>query len=82
MFNLVLGVVLYLLINKFDNWSWVDRIWGLMPIAFATNFLCYQKYCEYQKDVDRKLVMTGLIVIWGLRLTHTLWRKGIYSKGN
>jgi steroid 5-alpha reductase family enzyme len=44
-FNLVLGVVLYLLINKFDNWSWVDRIWGLMPIGFALHFLAYQKYC-------------------------------------
>ena len=25
--------------------------------------------------------MAGLVIAWGLRLAHTLWRKGIYSPG-
>lgn len=80
-FNLILATVVYVLIKITDNWSWIDRLWGLMPIAFSANFLFYPVYCQHETIPTRKILMATLIGIWGLRLAHTLYRKGIYSPG-
>lgn len=81
-FNLILSTLTYILIKIYDNWSWMDRFWALMPIAFTFNFLFYPYHCYGETIPARRIMMTVLIVLWGLRLAHTLWRKGVYSPGN
>lgn len=79
--NLTVSVVIYLLIKKTDNWSWMDRLWSILPMVHALHLLLYPHYCEGEPITHRKLMMVGLILLWGLRLTHALWRKGVYSPG-
>ena len=80
-FNLVLSTVAYLLIKKTDNWSWMDRFWSLMPMVHALHFLYYPQLCQSHNPTTRQKLMTGLVIIWGIRLTHTMYRKGVYFRG-
>lgn len=56
--------------------GWIDRLWSLCPpvfcliVAFATDF-----------QWARVNVMTLLVVLWSVRLTHNFARKGGYRKG-
>jgi steroid 5-alpha reductase family enzyme len=60
----------------FDEYSWVDRIWSVVPpvyiglLAWAADF-----------DDVRLNVMTALTTAWGARLTFNYARKGGYRKG-
>lgn len=59
----------------------MDRLWGPLPIVYAVHFLLYPHYCLSEDSNPRKQMMAALVILWGLRLTHTLYRKGVYSKG-
>jgi steroid 5-alpha reductase family enzyme len=66
----------FLLSTMFQEYSWVDRIWSVVPpvyiglIASAAHF-----------DDMRLNVITVLTALWGARLTFNYARKGGYQKG-
>ena len=55
------------------DYSWVDRIWSVLPVAFAWYYAfrggCTQALCA----------IAVLVTIWGARLTFNFARKGGYT---
>jgi len=55
--------------------SWVDRIWSIVPVAYAWVFTVASGF-------DARLVVMALLVtLWGIRLTFNFARKGGYAPG-
>lgn len=55
------------------NNSQVDKLWSLLPIAYAWITAYYGDYSP------RLVLMAGLVSIWGLRLTYNFSRHGAFS---
>ncbi|NKQ51267.1 DUF1295 domain-containing protein [Amycolatopsis sp. K13G38] len=58
------------------EYSWVDRIWSLVPIAYLAIFAGAAGFADARLDV-----MLVLGVLWGARLTFNFARKGGYAPG-
>lgn len=72
---LAVVVACWLLSVVTREYSWVDRIWSVMPpvyVAIATWQTGFQ---------PRLVLMTALTAAWGVRLTFNFWRKGGYAAG-
>jgi steroid 5-alpha reductase family enzyme len=65
--------VLSLLTREF---SWVDRLWSIVPVAYVGWFA----WAAGGRD-PRLNLMTVLVVAWGARLTFNFARKGGYARG-
>ncbi|WP_431877753.1 DUF1295 domain-containing protein [Amycolatopsis sacchari] len=72
------GVVLvtWLLSLVTREYSWVDRIWSLVPIAYVAVFAGQAGFADARLDV-----MLALVALWGARLTFNFARKGGYAPG-
>ena len=55
-----------------DNVSQVDKLWSLLPIAYAWTVAAHGDYSP------RLLLMAILVTAWGLRLTYNFSRHGAY----
>ena len=58
------------------EYSWVDRIWSIIPIAYMWVFASVDGFAD-----TRLVVMAVLVTLWGARLTFNFARKGGYAKG-
>lgn len=58
-------------------WSWVDRLWSLLPPAYALVFAAWPAGGEPPNA--RLLLVCILIALWGARLTWNFARKGGYG---
>jgi len=58
------------------EYSWVDRIWSIIPVAYMWVF----SYGANFED-PRLNVMAVLVTLWGARLTYNFARKGGYAPG-
>ncbi len=54
------------------NYSQVDKLWSLMPIAYSLMAL-------FTFPSPRMLIMFILVAVWGLRLSYNFYRKGGYN---
>ncbi|MCL2441503.1 MAG: DUF1295 domain-containing protein [Treponema sp.] len=55
------------------DYSWVDRMWSLLPVAFVWYFACRGGF-----SIPLCLIII-LVSIWGARLTFNFARKGGYT---
>ena len=61
------------------NLSQVDKIWSLSPPVFCWYVTWYDAR-EHDMKWNYKLVyMSGLVTLWGIRLTYQFYKKGGYS---
>jgi steroid 5-alpha reductase family enzyme len=58
------------------EYSWVDRLWSLIPIVYLAVFAAAAGFTDARLDV-----MFGLVLAWGARLTFNFARKGGYARG-
>jgi steroid 5-alpha reductase family enzyme len=58
------------------EYSWVDRIWSIAPIAYVWVFAGGENF-----ESMRLNVMAVCVTLWGVRLTLNFARKGGYAKG-
>jgi steroid 5-alpha reductase family enzyme len=58
------------------EYSWVDRLWSLVPIAYMAVFAAEARFAD-----TRLNVMLVLVALWGARLTFNFARKGGYAPG-
>ncbi|QRP43549.1 DUF1295 domain-containing protein [Amycolatopsis sp. FDAARGOS 1241] len=58
------------------EYSWVDRIWSLVPVAYVGIFAGFAGFADARLDV-----LFVLVVLWGARLTFNFARKGGYARG-
>ena len=69
---LVFASLCFIVSTATKNYSQVDKLWSIMPIAYA--------WIAYAHAPDtRILLMAILITIWGVRLTYNFIRRGGYS---
>lgn len=78
---LAVGTISYILTLITKEYSWVDRIWSVLPILFQGHILYHQHRCSHQNPSLRQFLMFGLTIAWGARLTYNFFRKGGYAKG-
>jgi steroid 5-alpha reductase family enzyme len=62
-----------------QNCSKVDQIWSITPFVFALQYYAYYYYSHGGVHNPRLLLITILIILWGLRLTFNFWRRGGYG---
>ncbi len=72
------GVCLAVLLLSVTSreYSWVDRIWSIIPVVYVGIFAGAASFADPRLDV-----MFGLVALWGLRLTFNFARKGGYARG-
>ncbi len=62
-----------------NNVSKVDQIWSITPWVYSLHF-CYMFYLKNNNKIHIRLFfMTGLMILWGIRLTYNFWRRGGYG---
>lgn len=57
------------------EYSWVDRIWSVVPAVYALQFAWLSDWHP------RNVLIAALVTLWGARLTFNFWRKGGYAPG-
>lgn len=73
---LILIVVICLVSAVTRDCSWVDRLWSLLPPVY-----CLVVAAGLDFSSGRVNLMTALVVLWSIRLTHNFARKGGYRRG-
>jgi steroid 5-alpha reductase family enzyme len=58
------------------EYSWVDRIWSLVPVAYVWVYAGAAGLMNPRLDA-----MAALVTLWGARLTFNFARKGGYARG-
>ncbi|MCK6547564.1 DUF1295 domain-containing protein [Myxococcota bacterium] len=66
----------WLLSLVFREYSWVDRIWSIVPPIYVGLFAAQSDWSD-----PRLVLMTVLTALWGARLTFNYARKGGYAPG-
>jgi steroid 5-alpha reductase family enzyme len=56
------------------EYSWTDRVWSIVPVAYAWVFAAHA-------HDTRATLVAGLITDWGVRLTFNFARRGGYAPG-
>lgn len=69
-------VVSWLLSLVTREYSWVDRLWSVMPPIYVAWFAWSAPWLD-----ARLAAMAALVVLWGARLTFNFARKGGYAPG-
>ena len=73
---IVLAITCWLLSVITREYSWVDRVWSVVPAVF-----CLQVASSVDFSSPRLNLMTLLICLWAIRLTFNYARKGGYQPG-
>lgn len=71
----VIALVCWLLSVVTDEYSWVDRLWSIVPAGYAWGFAWTAGFTL------RTVIPSVLITLWAARLTFNFARKGGYAKG-
>ena len=71
-----LAVVAWLLSIVTREVSWIDRLWSICPPVYCLIVAVSVGFAS-----PRVVLMTALVVAWGIRLTYNFARKGGYRKG-
>jgi steroid 5-alpha reductase family enzyme len=69
-----LAIWLFSVVTK--EYSWVDRVWSLVPVAYVAVFAGAAGFADARLNV-----MLVLVALWGARLTFNFARKGGYARG-
>lgn len=64
------------------NYSWVDRLWSLLPTFYCYFFISYEFFCNDKIFNIRQVVIALLCTLWTIRLTYNYYRKGGYKRGS
>jgi steroid 5-alpha reductase family enzyme len=66
----------WLLSELTREYSWVDRIWSIVPVGYVAVFAGTAGFRDPRLDV-----LLVLVALWGARLTFNFARKGGYARG-
>jgi steroid 5-alpha reductase family enzyme len=69
-----LAVWLLSLITR--EYSWVDRIWSIIPVVYVWIFAGAAGFTDLRLDL-----LAVVVTLWGARLTFNFARKGGYARG-
>jgi steroid 5-alpha reductase family enzyme len=66
------AILCFLVSEITRNYSQVDKLWSLVPIAYAW-------ITAVAVPSPRLILMASLVTIWGMRLSYNFYRKGGYN---
>jgi len=69
---LIVAAVSFLVSEITRNYSQVDKLWSLLPVAYGWITVA-------SVPSPRVILMASLVTIWGLRLSYNFYRKGGYN---
>ena len=69
-------LVIWLLSVATKEYSWVDRIWSVVPVVYLAIFAGAAGFADARLNV---MLVVG--ALWGIRLTFNFARKGGYARG-
>ncbi|MCS5722646.1 DUF1295 domain-containing protein [Herbiconiux sp. CPCC 203407] len=69
-------VVVWVLSLVTHEYSWVDRIWSVIPIVYVWIFAGAAGFTDLRLDL-----LAAVVTLWGARLTFNFSRKGGYAPG-
>jgi steroid 5-alpha reductase family enzyme len=69
-------LVVWLLSIITREYSWVDRLWSIVPVVYLAVFAAAAGFADARLDT-----MFALVLVWGARLTFNFARKGGYARG-
>ncbi|GAA4524505.1 DUF1295 domain-containing protein [Amycolatopsis samaneae] len=69
-------LVVWLLSITTREYSWIDRVWSLVPVVYVAIFAGAAGFADARLDT-----MLVLVALWGARLTFNFARKGGYARG-
>jgi steroid 5-alpha reductase family enzyme len=72
----VVAAACWLLSVLTREYSWVDRIWSVVPPVYVGIFAAQADWGDARLNL-----MTALTTAWAARLTFNFWRKGGYARG-
>lgn len=58
----------------FREYSWVDRVWSVIPVVYVWVFAA-------RSGASRAILVAVLVTLWGARLTFNFARRGGYAPG-
>lgn len=75
-----------------SNISHMDRLWGILPNVYSALFLFTAVYFNPASEQDKTYsvlksdsssltrlgLMSGLMLLWGVRIVYVFWRRGYY----
>ena len=75
-----------------SNISHMDRLWGILPNVYSALFLytavrfnpsneqtkTFSVLASDSSSLTRLGLMSGLILLWGVRIVYVFWRRGYY----
>jgi steroid 5-alpha reductase family enzyme len=70
------SVICWLLSIVTREYSWVDRIWSIAPMAYVWVVAVQTHFADARVNL-----ITALVTAWGVRLTFNFARKGGYKPG-
>lgn len=85
---LSIGLACWLLTLPTGKYSWVDKLWSIVPVVFTVHWaatLPYSKadllqYLAHVVQYQPRVVLTVVLpLLWGIRLTYNFYRKGGYA---
>jgi len=79
-FAFATSVLVYLISEITGNLSQVDRLWSVIPVFYSLHFLLYGWI--HGLVSPRLFMSSGLLILWGVRLTFNYARKGGYKRGS
>ena len=69
---MIVVIVTFIVSEITRNYSQVDKLWSLVPIAYAWITVA-------ASPTPRVIIMALLVTVWGLRLSYNFYRKGGYN---
>jgi len=71
---IVTALICFIVGELTRNYSQVDKIWSIMPIVYS-----FITLINFPSKMERIMLMTVLVSLWGSRLTFNFYRKGGYN---
>jgi len=69
-------IVSWLLTVTTDNYSYMDRLWPILPIVYS--WILTEPLSDELSDA-RMMLMSAMLTIWGVRLASYFYIKGVYN---
>ena len=78
---MTIATLCFLLSKMTAEYSWVDRLWPILPVGYGAHYLYHQQHCRNIAVETRQIVMLVITTLWCCKHTFNFARKGGFKSG-